>query len=36
VGDESGAGFRPFWLRLLDPGPQTLEGIFDTSYWKLG
>jgi len=32
-----GIGFWPFWLRLPGPGPQLLDGIFDSSfYWKLG
>jgi len=21
-------GFRPFWLKLPDPGPQLLDGIY--------
>jgi len=24
----SGIGFWPFWLRLHDPGPQSLDGNF--------
>jgi len=38
VGDViSGIDFRPFQLRLLGPGHQPLEEIFDTSfYWKVG
>jgi len=24
----SGVGFRPFWLRLLGPEPQLLDGSF--------
>jgi len=24
----NGVGFRPFWFRLLGPGPQPLDGIF--------
>jgi len=37
VGDVmSGVEFRLFWLRLAGPGTQTLEAIFDSSfYWKL-